>query len=76
MKQAVIAPSMLSLLYPLKGGMPGYSRETFFTDLINEVRVSSVLKGASLDFFFLQAEKDIRGCFEAGAVRVSIDFTE
>lgn len=58
MKQAVIAPSMLLLLYPLKGDMPGYSRETFCSDLINE------------------AEKDIRGCFEAGAVRVSIDFTE
>jgi hypothetical protein len=24
----------------------------------------------------MQAEKDIRGCFAAGAVRVSIDFTE
>lgn len=58
MKQAVIAPSMLSLLYPLKEEIPGYSRDAFFTDLVNE------------------AEKDIRGCFDAGAVRVSIDFTE
>ncbi|KII87566.1 hypothetical protein PLICRDRAFT_42070, partial [Plicaturopsis crispa FD-325 SS-3] len=58
MKQAVIAPSMLSLLYPLKEEIPGYSREQYFADLINE------------------AEKDIRGCFAAGAVRVSIDFTE
>ncbi|KAF7980572.1 hypothetical protein HWV62_37743 [Athelia sp. TMB] len=58
MKQAVIAPSMLSLLYPLKEEIPGYSRDAFFADLVNE------------------AEKDIRGCFDAGAVRVSIDFTE
>jgi len=58
MKQAVIAPSMLSLLYPLEEDVPGYSREEFEDDLCNE------------------CEKDIRGAFEAGAVRVSIDFTE
>jgi hypothetical protein len=57
MKQAVIAPSMLSLLYPLKGDMPGYSREIFFTDLINEVRVFSVLKGASLEYFVAGRER-------------------
>jgi hypothetical protein len=39
MKQAVIAPSMLSLLYPLedKDAIPGYSREEFYNDLVNEV---------------------------------------
>ncbi len=58
MKQSVIAPSMLALLYPLKDEVPGYSREQFEEDLINE------------------AEKDIRGVFAAGAVRVSVDFTE
>ena len=57
-KQAVIAPSMMMLLYPLEGGVEGYSREQFLDDLVDEV------------------EKDIRGCFEAGAERVSIDFTE
>ncbi len=57
-KQAVIAPSMLSLLYPLDGEVEGYSREEFLNDLVNE------------------CEKDIRQCFEAGAERVSIDFTE
>jgi len=57
-KQAVIAPSMLSLLYPLDIEIPGYTREQFLSDLINE------------------AEKDIRLCFDAGAARVSIDFTE
>ena len=58
MKQAVIAPSMLYLLYPLKGELEGYSREQFLDDLCDE------------------AEKDIRKAFEAGAVRVSVDFTE
>src|SRR3954452_17270645 len=57
-KQAVIAPSMLMLLYPLEGEIEGYSREQFLEDLCDEV------------------EKDIRQCFAAGAVRVSIDFTE
>ncbi len=58
MKQAVIAPSMLSLLYPLDEEIDGYSREQFLSDLCDE------------------AEKDIRQAFAAGAVRVSIDFTE
>ena len=57
-KQAVIAPSMLMLLYPLDEEIDGYSREDFLSDLCDEV------------------EKDIRQCFAAGAVRVSIDFTE
>ncbi|MGI8944674.1 MAG: hypothetical protein ACR2GL_00355 [Thermoleophilaceae bacterium] len=57
-KQAVIAPSMLMLLHPLEGEIPGYSREQFLADLCDE------------------CEKDIRQCFDAGAVRVSIDFTE
>jgi methionine synthase II (cobalamin-independent) len=57
-KQAVIAPSMLMLLYPLEGEIEGYSRDQFLADLCDEV------------------EKDIRQCFAAGAVRVSVDFTE
>ena len=36
MKQAVIAPSMLALLYPLNEEVPGYSREEFEEDLVNE----------------------------------------
>ena len=36
MKQAVIAPSMLSLLYPLDGELEGYSREQFYADLCDE----------------------------------------
>ena len=57
-KQAVISPSMMMLLYPLDEEIPGYSREQFLDDVIDE------------------AEKDIRQCFSAGAVRVSVDFTE
>ncbi|MGH3796840.1 MAG: 5-methyltetrahydropteroyltriglutamate--homocysteine methyltransferase [Pseudonocardiaceae bacterium] len=58
MKQAVISPSMIALLYPLEDEVPGYSRDQFEEDLLNE------------------CEKDIRAAFDAGAVRVSVDFTE
>ncbi len=57
LKQAVIAPSALSLLYPASG-IERYSREEFLADLLDE------------------AEKDIRSCFDAGAARVQMDFTE
>ncbi|QXN95823.1 cobalamin-independent methionine synthase II family protein [Nocardia iowensis] len=56
-KQAVIAPSALSLLYPADS-IESYPRETFLTDLIAE------------------AEADIRGCLDAGAPVVQLDFTE
>ncbi len=36
LKQAVIAPSMLYLLYPLKEELAGYSREQFLDDLCDE----------------------------------------
>ncbi len=36
MKQAVIAPSMLALLYPLDEMVPGYPREQFEEDLVSE----------------------------------------
>lgn len=58
MKQAVIAPSMLALLYPLDDEVAGYSRGDFENDLVDE------------------CEKDIRKAFDAGAARVSVDFTE
>ncbi len=57
-KQAVISPSMMMLLYPLEGEIEGYPRDQFLSDCVDE------------------CEKDIRQCFAAGAVRVSIDFTE
>ncbi|MFJ8733911.1 5-methyltetrahydropteroyltriglutamate--homocysteine methyltransferase [Streptomyces bauhiniae] len=56
-KQAVAAPSALSLLYP-QGGIDGYPREQFLKDLISE------------------AETDIRGCLDAGAHVVQLDFEE
>ena len=34
--QAVIAPSMMYLLYPLDGDLPGYSRKQFEGDVVNE----------------------------------------
>jgi methionine synthase II (cobalamin-independent) len=36
LKQAVIAPSMLALLYPLDGEVKGYTREQFLSDLCDE----------------------------------------
>ncbi|MFB7300634.1 cobalamin-independent methionine synthase II family protein [Streptomyces rubiginosohelvolus] len=57
LKQAVIAPSALSLLYP-PTPIEGYSREEFLHDLADE------------------AEADIRGCLDAGAHVVQLDFTE
>jgi methionine synthase II (cobalamin-independent) len=36
MKQAVIAPSMLALLYPLNDPVEGYSREEFEQDIVQE----------------------------------------
>ncbi|MGI8579251.1 MAG: cobalamin-independent methionine synthase II family protein [Solirubrobacteraceae bacterium] len=57
-KQAVISPSMMMLLYPLEEELEGYSREEFLNDVVDE------------------CEKDIRKAFDAGAVRVSVDFTE
>ena len=34
--QAVIAPSMMYLLYPLDGDLPGYSRQQFEHDIVSE----------------------------------------
>lgn len=57
LKQAVISPSALSLMYPAED-IPGYSRQEFIDDLLRE------------------HEKEIRRCFEKGADKVQIDFTE
>ncbi len=56
-KQAVISPSALSLMYPAQP-IDGYSREQFIDDLLQE------------------HETEIRRCFDKGAYRVQIDFTE
>ena len=57
LKQAVISPSALSLMYPAEE-IPGYSRQEFIDDLLRE------------------HEMEIRRCFEKGAHKVQIDFTE
>jgi len=57
LKQAVISPSALSLMYPAQE-IPGYSRDEFIGDLLSE------------------HEKEIRLCFQKGAFKVQIDFTE
>ncbi|MFF7469074.1 cobalamin-independent methionine synthase II family protein [Streptomyces sp. NPDC008092] len=56
-KQTVVAPSALSLLYPAEG-IDGYPRKAFLDDLAD------------------QAESEIRGCLEAGAHLVQLDFSE
>jgi 5-methyltetrahydropteroyltriglutamate--homocysteine methyltransferase len=57
LKQAVISPSALSLMYPPED-IPGYPRQQFIDDLLRE------------------HEMEIRRCFEKGADKVQIDFTE
>jgi 5-methyltetrahydropteroyltriglutamate--homocysteine methyltransferase len=57
LKQAVISPSALSLMYPAED-IVGYSRQEFVDDLLRE------------------SETEIRRCFEKGAEKVQIDFTE
>ncbi|MEV0259520.1 5-methyltetrahydropteroyltriglutamate--homocysteine methyltransferase [Streptomyces sp. NPDC050732] len=54
-KQTVVAPSFLSLLYPADS-ISCYSREAFLRDLANE------------------SEKEIRGCLDAGAASVQLDY--
>jgi len=57
LKQAVISPSALSLMYPAED-IPNYSRQEFIDDLLHEHEI------------------EIRRCFEKGAEKVQIDFTE
>lgn len=56
-KQAVIAASALSLIYP-GDGIDGYPQDQFVDDLVEA------------------AYQDIRGCLDAGADSVQLDFTE
>jgi 5-methyltetrahydropteroyltriglutamate--homocysteine methyltransferase len=57
LKQAVISPSALSLMYPAEA-LNRYSREEFIDDLLRE------------------HVAEVRRCFEKGAERVQVDFTE
>jgi 5-methyltetrahydropteroyltriglutamate--homocysteine methyltransferase len=56
-KQAVISPSALSLLYP-EATLAGYARQDFIEDLVRE------------------HVEEVRRCFDKGAAKVQIDFTE
>ena len=57
LKQAVISPSALSLMYPATA-LPDYPREQFIEDLLTE------------------HETEVRRCFDKGALKVQVDFTE
>ena len=56
MKQAVIAPSMMSLLYPLDDELDGYTREHFLGDVVDEAEkdirqaFAAGAKRVSIDF--------------------------
>jgi 5-methyltetrahydropteroyltriglutamate--homocysteine methyltransferase len=67
LKQAVIAPSALSLMYPPEG-IPGYSREAFLEDLLSE-HVSEVRKCLDKGAYKVQID------FTEGRFAVKIDPT-
>ena len=64
-KQAVISPSALSLLYPAEG-LPGYSREQFLDDLIEE-HVGEVRRCLALGAHAVQID------FTDGRLAVKLD---
>ena len=62
LKQAVIAASALSLLYPA-GGIPGYSREQFLDDLVREAQTDirrCLAAGASVQIDFTEGRLCIK----------------
>ncbi|WGD38284.1 hypothetical protein [Lysinibacter sp. HNR] len=65
LKQAVIAPSMLSLLYPLDGQLDGYSRKEFFDDLVNEcekdIRLCFIAGAERVSLDFTEGRLALRG---------------
>jgi 5-methyltetrahydropteroyltriglutamate--homocysteine methyltransferase len=67
LKQAVISPSALSLLYPAEG-IPGYSRDEFISDLLNE-HESEVRRCLDLGAHKVQID------FTEGRLAVKIDPT-
>ncbi|MGI8450674.1 MAG: 5-methyltetrahydropteroyltriglutamate--homocysteine methyltransferase [Streptosporangiaceae bacterium] len=64
MKQAVIAPSMLALLYPLDQELPDYSREQFEDDLVSEcekdIRQAFAAGAARVSFDFTEGRLSTR----------------
>ena len=75
-KQAVIAASALSLLYP-GDGIPGYSREAFLADLINEaeadIRGALDAGAASVQIDFTEGRLSLKLDPSAGLLRSFID---
>lgn len=81
-KQAMIAPSMLYLLYPLDGTVEGYPKDEFIKDLINECEkdirgcFKVGAKRVSIDFTEgrLASKKDPRNPWRgAGLLRTFVD---
>ncbi|MFL6307318.1 MAG: cobalamin-independent methionine synthase II family protein [Candidatus Sulfotelmatobacter sp.] len=71
-KQAVISASALSLLYPAQG-IPGYSRETFLADLIDEaeadIRGALDAGAATVQVDFTEARLSLKLDPSAGLLR-------
>lgn len=75
-KQAVIAPSALSLLYPA-GGIDGYSREQFLADLMDEaeadIRGALEAGAASVQIDFTEGRLSLRLDPSGGLLRSFIE---
>jgi len=75
-KQAVIAVSAISLLYPA-GGIPGYSHEQFITDLLNEaeadIRKSLDAGAYNVQIDFTEARLALKLDPSAGLLKTFID---
>jgi len=75
-KQAVISASALSLLYP-QSGVPGYSRESFIADLINEaeadIRGALDAAAASVQIDFTEGRLSLKLDPSGGLLRSFVD---
>ena len=75
-KQAVISSSAISLLYP-QDGIPGYSRDQFISDLINEAEadIRGCLKGGAynVQIDFTEARLAIKLDPSKGLLKMFID---
>jgi 5-methyltetrahydropteroyltriglutamate--homocysteine methyltransferase len=76
LKQAVISPSALSLLYPASG-IPGYSRQEFLADLMNEaekdIRSTLDLGADSVQIDFTEARLALKLDPSGGLLKSFID---
>jgi 5-methyltetrahydropteroyltriglutamate--homocysteine methyltransferase len=75
-KQAVIAPSALSLLYP-QAGIPGYPREAFLEDLAREA-VTDIRRclagGATVQLDFTEGRLSVKLDPSKGLLNAFVDF--